>query len=198
MEKGFTDFGGNMKKIKEIIVVEGKCDTLAIKRAVEADTIETNGSEISMDTLNRIKRAHESRGVIVFTDPDFPGKRIRQIISEYVPGCKHAYLAKADALAKGDKGVGVEHASKAAIIEALMHVREEMAEPETELISWEDLMAAGLTGGTGSKQRREIIGAELRIGYMNAKQLYKRLNMFRVTRAEFQQALQALYRNEED
>ncbi|MBY6038537.1 ribonuclease M5 [Fictibacillus nanhaiensis] len=187
-----------MKKIKEFIIVEGKCDTLAIKRSVDADTIETNGSEISIDTLNRIKRAHEIRGIIVFTDPDFPGKRIRQIISEYVPGCKHAYLAKQDAIAKGDKGVGVEHASNEAIVEALSHVREEMMEPESELISWEDLIAAGLTGGAGSKRRREMLGAELRLGYMNAKQLYKRLNMFRVTQAEFQQALEVLYRNEED
>ncbi|MCT6903202.1 MAG: ribonuclease M5, partial [Lactobacillus sp.] len=34
-------------QIKEIIVVEGKDDTTAIKRAVQADTIETNGSAIS-------------------------------------------------------------------------------------------------------------------------------------------------------
>jgi ribonuclease M5 len=187
-----------MKKIKEIIVVEGKSDTLAIKRSVSADTIETNGSEISMDTLNRIKRAHETRGVIVFTDPDYPGKRIRQIVSDFVPGCKHAYLAKSDALAKGDKGVGVEHASKESIVEALSHVREELAETEDELISWEDLIAAGLTGGADSKHRREIIGKELRLGYMNAKQLHKRLNMFRVTPTEFEQALHALYSNEED
>ncbi|MET3730414.1 ribonuclease M5 [Fictibacillus halophilus] len=187
-----------MKKIKEIIVVEGKSDTLAIKRSVLADTIETNGSEISIDTLNRIKRAHETRGIIVFTDPDFPGKRIREIISEHVPGCKHAYLEKADAIAKGDKGVGVEHASREAIVDALEHVREELLEVEDELISWEDLMAAGLTGGSDSKHRREVIGRELRLGYMNAKQLHKRLNMFRVTPEEFEQALKALYKNEEE
>lgn len=29
--------------IKELIVVEGKSDTVAVKRAVEADTIETGG-----------------------------------------------------------------------------------------------------------------------------------------------------------
>lgn len=187
-----------MKKIKEIIVVEGKSDTLAIKRSVLADTIETNGSEISIDTLNRIKRAHETRGIIVFTDPDFPGKRIREIISEYVPGCKHAYLEKVDAIAKGDKGVGVEHASRESIVDALEHVREELLESEDELITWDDLMAAGLTGGPDSKHRREVIGRELRLGYMNAKQLHKRLNMFRVTPEEFEQALKALYSNEEE
>lgn len=73
-----------------------------------------------------------------------------------------------------------------------------MAETENESILWEDLIAAGLTGGPDSKHRREVIGRELRIGYMNAKQLHKRLNMFRVTPEEFEQALKALYSNEEE
>ena len=68
--------------IKEIIVVEGKDDTIAIKRAVNADTIETNGSAISEETLKRIAHAQKKRGVIVFTDPDYPGRRIRAIIEE--------------------------------------------------------------------------------------------------------------------
>ena len=62
-------------KLKEIIVVEGKDDTTAIKRAVDADTIETNGSAISEDTIEKIKLAQHTRGVIIFTDPDFPGKK---------------------------------------------------------------------------------------------------------------------------
>ena len=47
-------------QIKEIIVVEGKDDTTAIKRAVQADTIETNGSAISEETLKRIQHAQEN------------------------------------------------------------------------------------------------------------------------------------------
>lgn len=35
-----------MKKIEEVIVVEGKDDTKAINRAVNADTIETRGSAV--------------------------------------------------------------------------------------------------------------------------------------------------------
>ncbi len=62
-------------KIKEVIVVEGKDDTTAIRRAVDADTIETNGSAINEETIEKIKLAQKTRGVIVLTDPDFPGKR---------------------------------------------------------------------------------------------------------------------------
>lgn len=46
-------------KIKEIIVVEGKDDTVAIKRAVDADTIETNGSAINEETINKIRLAQK-------------------------------------------------------------------------------------------------------------------------------------------
>ena len=68
--------------IKEIIVVEGKSDTIAVKRATGADTIETNGSAIDDKTLIKYQHAQDTRGVIVFTDPDYPGRRIRAIIEE--------------------------------------------------------------------------------------------------------------------
>ncbi len=83
-----------MKKIKEVIVVEGKDDTKRLALAVDADTLETNGSAISEATLAQIKTLQASRGVIVFTDPDFSGERIRKTISAAVPGVKHAFLPR--------------------------------------------------------------------------------------------------------
>ena len=64
-------------KIKEVIVVEGRDDTAAIKRAVQADTIETGGSAINAKTIEKIRLAQQKRGVIIFTDPDYQGERIR-------------------------------------------------------------------------------------------------------------------------
>nr|WP_286672601.1 ribonuclease M5 [Cohnella hashimotonis] len=110
-----------MARIAEIIVVEGKEDTVAIRRAVDADTIETGGSAIDEKVLRRIELARERRGVIIFTDPDVPGEKIRKIIEARVPGCSHAFLAKADA--RGKDGIGVEHASPEAIRAALARVR---------------------------------------------------------------------------
>src|SRR5699024_1736515 len=78
-------------RVKEIIDVEGKSDTTKIKLAVDADTIETNGSAINDETLALIAHAKEKRGVIIFTDPDYPGERIRHIIDQAVPGCKHPF-----------------------------------------------------------------------------------------------------------
>jgi ribonuclease M5 len=184
-------------KIKEIIVVEGKSDTTAIQNAVDADTLETNGSEISEETLKRIEFAQKKRGVIVFTDPDYPGERIRKIVSARVPGCKHAFLPKEEAIAKNGRGLGVEHASKYAIQQALSKVKEEMEKNE-EFIPWQDLVDAGLIGGPKAKQRREKVGLKLNIGYMNGKQLYKRLRMFQVTKEEFIDVMTSVLQEEKE
>src|SRR5699024_12339990 len=99
-----------------IIVVEGKNDTLKIKQVVQADTIETNGSAVSESTLDMIRHAQKKRGVIIFTDPDYPGERIRHITSASVPGCKHAFLRSEERrVGKSTNRIGVEHASVAAM-----------------------------------------------------------------------------------
>lgn len=176
-------------KVKEIIVVEGKSDTNKIKQAVQADTIETNGSALSKETLALIKHAHEKRGVIIFTDPDFPGNKIRQTIEREIPGCKHAFLPKKEALAKSEsKSVGIEHASVAAIRHALAHIQETAEEIKTN-IDRKDLIAHGLIGTSDAKRLREELGIELHIGYTNGKQLLQRLQMFQISKEELNQAM---------
>ncbi|WP_174734808.1 ribonuclease M5 [Mesobacillus harenae] len=184
-------------KIREIIVVEGRDDTTAIKRAVDADTIETNGSAINEATLVKIKLAQKKRGVIVFTDPDFPGEKIRKIISENVPDCKHAFIPKDLATRKNRRGVGVEHATPDVIREALSGAQL-MAESVKEEITQDDLITAGLVGGEGSKERREKLGRILKIGYTNGKQLHKRLMVFQVTREDFAAAVKSIRQEEQN
>src|SRR5699024_12642100 len=98
-------------KIKEVIVVEGKADRTKVKQAVSADTIETNGSAINQYIMKQIKHAQETRGVIIFTDPDYPGARIRHMIDEEVPGCQHAVLTKTEATPTETQATGIECAS---------------------------------------------------------------------------------------
>jgi ribonuclease M5 len=186
-----------MDKIKEIIVVEGKDDTVAINRAVIADTIETNGSAINESVLQQIQHAQDTRGVIVLTDPDFPGQKIRGIITERVPGCKHAFITKKEGQPKSGRGVGVEHASPAVIRKALegAQITNEQA---VEEISLQDLVDAGLIGGKGAKERREQIGQILKIGFTNGKQLYKRLKMFQITQEKFAEAVTQVKQEEKD
>lgn len=180
--------------IREVIVVEGKDDTVAIQRAVEADTIETGGSAISEMTIRRIALAQERRGVIILTDPDHAGERIRKKIAERVPGCKHAFLPRHEAIAKGD--LGVENASPEAVRAALAQVRTEIPSAHAVLV-WPDLVEAGLTIQTGAAERRNRLGEILGIGYCNAKQLLKRCRMFQISREEFEAALARLDEQQE-
>ncbi|GAJ27327.1 ribonuclease M5 [Liquorilactobacillus sucicola DSM 21376 = JCM 15457] len=177
-----------MKKIKEVIVVEGKDDTKRIKLAVKADTLETRGSAISEETIEQIALLQETRGVIVFTDPDFSGEKIRKIITREVPGVKHAFLNKKDAAPQTKGSLGVEHASPAAIREALAHLYTEVTDG-VPLVAREDLLRAGLMSGPEAKKRRALLGEFLKIGYTNGKQLYNRLNLFQITPEQLEEAL---------
>lgn len=180
---------GLLMKISEIIVVEGKNDTHKIKQAVNADTIETNGAGMTKETIALIRLAQKKRGVIIFTDPDFAGNKIRERINQVVPGCKHAYLPKSEATPKNNRAsVGIEHASHEAIREALQHVHE-VAEVKFSDVSRADLVALGLIGTSDAKEKRELLGAHLHIGYANAKQLLKRLQLYNISRNELKDAM---------
>ncbi|ALS03017.1 ribonuclease M5 [Enterococcus silesiacus] len=173
-------------RIEEIIVVEGKDDTRRIQEVVDVDTIETIGSAINEDILEQIQHAQETRGVIIFTDPDFSGEKIRKTIMEVVPDAKHAFLSrKLAAPKKRGNSLGVEHASDEAILEALEKIVTPVnGSDDYQEIPRQTLIEYGLIAGARAKERREKLGDELRIGYTNSKQLTKRLKMFRITEKE--------------
>ena len=174
---------------KEVLVVEGRDDTRRLKEIFpDIETIETNGSAIDKPTLERIKILNETRGVIVFTDPDFPGNKIRQAVTEVVPECKHAYLKKQDAIAKNGSGVGVEHASNEAIKAALENLLT-ASKTIVEEIEMQFLIENQLIGHANSSSLREHLSDVLGIGYVNGKQLQKRLMMFGISKEQVIEAL---------
>ena len=60
-------------KIDEIIVVEGRDDTQAVKKAVECETIETHGFGMSDEMWKSLDTAYRNKGLIILTDPDHSG-----------------------------------------------------------------------------------------------------------------------------
>lgn len=183
-------------RITEFIVVEGKSDSVKIKQAVDADTIETNGSAINTETIAILRHAQEKRGIIVFTDPDYAGQRIRQIIQHAIPQCKHAFLPKESAQPKRKgKSVGIEHASIEAIRHALQHVHnQEQDDGDFERVTKTDLIAHRFIGQAGALERRKRLGQILHIGETNGKQLLKRLEMFRISKDQFERAVSEIDR----
>lgn len=180
-------------KIQEVLVVEGKDDTANLRRFYDVDTYETRGSAIDEDDLERIQKLNDLRGVIVFTDPDYNGERIRKIIMQAVPTAKHAFLnrdeAKPGSKSKG-RSLGVEHASFEDLQKALSGVLGYYDDEDNFDISKSDLMRLGLLMGSDSRKRREYLGKKLRIGYSNGKQLIKRLELFGISLAEVEEAME--------
>lgn len=177
--------------IKEIIVVEGKDDVAAVKKAVDAEIITTGGFGFPDDLIDRIRLASERRGVIIFTDPDYAGEKIRNIISSEVKNCKHAFLPRDKATKEGN--IGIENAKSKDIIEALKNVRVESIDERAEFIK-EDLIRNGLIGNSNASERRDKLGRILGIGYCNSKQFLKRLNNYGIEREEFDNAIERIDR----
>lgn len=176
-------------KIQEIIVVEGKHDTDRLQKYFDCDTIETGGLSLDQQKLEMIKKANETRGVIIFTDPDSPGEKIRNTINQAVPGCKNAYVKAKDAKTKYK--VGVEHACQSVLKESLSHLFTYRTD-QKETLSYQDFIDFGFTGFPNSSKLRELVGEILFIGKPNAKTLYKRLNMLQLTKEDVEQLLEEL------
>jgi ribonuclease M5 len=176
-----------MKQIQEVIVVEGRHDTEKLRKYFACDTIETGGTSLGKEVLERISYAQKTRGVIIFTDPDSAGNRIRNAVNRAVPGCKNAFVDREDA--HTTKKVGVEHAAEEPLEAALSHLvtyTEHPADP----ITVQQFYELGLTGGTNSADLRNKIGRIFHIGGGSAKTMLHRLNCLQVTYEQLKEAVE--------
>jgi len=173
--------------IKETIVVEGKDDIANVKRAVDCEIIATNGLAFGKDLIGRLEKINDRTGIIILTDPDHAGKKIREKIARHIPDAKHAYIDRKLAIKKGD--LGVENADP----DALNNAKAETVEKRDEFVM-ADLVNNGLSVGKGAKENREKLGNILGIGYYNSKQLLSKLNSFGISREEFEKAVEKLWK----
>ena len=177
-------------KINEIIVVEGRDDITAIKRVVDAHIIALNGfSALSKKTINKMIQLSKTNDLILFTDPDFAGKKIRDTLKRYIPNINHAFVSQKDAT-KNDN-IGVENANDKVILEALKNVVTANQDIENRF-DISDLIDNGLISGSNAKERRIMLGDILKIGYYNAKQLLKALNSFNISKEQFEEAIEEI------
>jgi len=176
-----------MKKILDaILVVEGKSDVSYLSNYIDCEYVITNGSEVSKDTINYLKTASKSKRIIVLTDPDYPGKRIRTLLDENIDNLEHAFISKDKAIKHGK--VGVAECDIDEIMNALSKcfVNKKI---EKETISINDLYELKLLGSINSKELREKLSSKLGLGFNNAKSLYKRLNSLKLTKEDIQKLL---------
>lgn len=171
--------------LKEVLVVEGKSDIQQIAKAVEAECIATEGFTLRKAVLEKIKVAYEKRGIIIMTDPDTAGERIRRVLTKKFPNAQHAFVPRKEAFANDD--IGIEQASPESIKKALSSLHIESLE-SSNLFTMADLVFYNLTGMPNSAVKRAKVGALLGIGYGNAKQFLYRLNHYGITRENYVRA----------
>ena len=161
-----------MLKIKEAIVVEGRYDKNKLAQLVDTVILETSGFGIFKDKeqLALLRRIGEKRGLILLTDSDGAGFVIRNHLKGALPPdqVKHAYIP--DCYGKerrkrtpGKEGkLGVEGMEPEVLLQALRRAgatildQEETGEPPAPLTK-ADLFACGLSGGEGSREKRQAL-----------------------------------------
>lgn len=155
-----------MIKLGPVILVEGKYDKIKLDQIFDATILTTDGFGIfkQKDKLDLLRRLAENRGLLVFTDSDGAGFVIRNYLKGAIPEGKiyHAYIpdlyGKEKRKAKGSKEgkLGVEGVPDAVIIKAVEQSGALSGKlPVSGEITKADLFALGLSGGTGSAQKRQ-------------------------------------------
>lgn len=156
-----------MLHIKETIVVEGKYDRERLKKITDAAIICTGGFSLysNKNIINLIRKMAKTTGVLILTDSDSAGFRIRNYIKQCVGNdgvVKHAYIPSIEGKERrkekaGKEGLlGVEGMSEellADILKTVTEVKAENRENEpkiTKAMLFED----GLSGGEESAVKR--------------------------------------------
>lgn len=161
-----------MIKIKEAIVVEGRYDKNTLSQLVDTVILETNGFGIFKDKerLALLRKIAGKRGLIVLTDSDGAGFLIRSHLKGAIPQdqVKHAYIPDLFGKEKrkrkaGKEGkLGVEGMRPEVLEKALRQAGATILDGEEQAqsgppLTKADLFAAGLSGGEGSKEKRQAL-----------------------------------------
>ena len=160
-----------MHSVKEVIVVEGRYDKNTLSQIVDAVIIETSGFGIFNDAQKQklLRTMAQARGLVVLTDSDGAGFVIRNFIKGCVdPACvKHAYIPdvygkeRRKAAPSKEGKLGVEGMRPQVLLDALIRagatVDERPAAESAARITKADMYKCGLSGGTGSREKRAAL-----------------------------------------
>ena len=192
-----------MVKIKEAILVEGRYDKNTLSQILDAPILETGGFGVMKDgaQLALLRRVAQTRGLIVFTDPDGAGFVIRNFIKGAIPAqhLKHAYIPdiygkERRKAAPGKEGkLGVEGMKREVLLDALRRAGatfEGETAQRTAGLTKQDMMELGLSGGPDSSAKRAALMKKLGFPeHMSANALLQALDLL-YTREELARILE--------
>lgn len=177
-----------MLHINEAIIVEGKYDKERLRKICDAPIICTHGFELyrSKKIVNSIRQMAKTRGVIILTDSDRAGFRIRNYLKQclgnegdikqaYIPEVKGKEKRKEKAGKDGLLGVeGIDEKTLEEILKKSTAVHEaELLEQVTKA----EFYADGFSGKPDSAEKRESLAKALNLPpRMSANALLEMIN----------------------
>lgn len=165
-----------MYKIKEAVIVEGIYDKIKLSGFIDGIILTTGGFRVfnSRKIQQSIRTLAEKTGVVILSDSDSAGLKIRNFIKQLAPNAVilHAYVPEiAGKERRKDKAsaeglLGVEGLSEEVIINALRKSGATIddfagAVRSDRQITKADMFALGLSGGDNSAGKRAELAKKL-------------------------------------
>ena len=148
-----------------ILVVEGKEDISYLSNYISSEIVITNGYEIPSEIISYLK----DKKVIVLTDPDEAGQKIRHRLNELLQNATNVEVDIKRCIRNVKNGV-----AECDINEVLTKLKpySTYQNNSNSDITMNDLYNLGLMN---NKDLRDSVCTKLNIGKCNAKTMYKRL-----------------------
>jgi ribonuclease M5 len=167
-----------MYTVKEAIIVEGRYDKIKLSSFIDSVIITTNGFTVikNKKLIDSIKTLAKKTGVVILTDSDSAGFKIRNFIKQsIVQGTVlHAYIPEVKGKERrkqnpGKEGIlGVEGIDEKTILKSLINAGctingENNLEKRQKIVTKADMFKMGLSGGAKSAERRRKMAKMLGI-----------------------------------
>lgn len=194
-----------MIKINEAVIVEGKYDKITLSAILDTVVIETDGFAIFKDKEKQqlIRFLAEKRGIVIMTDSDSAGFKIRSFIkgitnsenvkNVYIPDVYGKEKRKTEASKEGK--LGVEGMKPQIIIDALEKagvLYNENSKKEGREITHTDFFEDGISGGENSSSVRKALAKELGLPEkISSSALLKIINSY-MTYEEYKQVIEKM------
>lgn len=197
-----------MIKINEAVIVEGKYDKIKLSGILDTVIIETDGFGVFKDKEKQrlIRFFAENRGIIIMTDSDSAGFKIRSFLNGitdvkniknvFIPDVYGKEKRKTEMSREGK--IGVEGLKTEMILSALQKAGvfcTENDRPSGREVTKTDFFEDGVSGGKNSSELRAALAKELRLPErISASSLLKIINNC-MTYDEYKTALEKVRKN---
>lgn len=197
-----------MIKIKEAVIVEGKYDKIKLSAIIDTVIIETDGFAVFKDKEKQklIRFLAEKRGIVIMTDSDSAGFKIRNFINGitkseniknvYIPDIYGKEKRKTEVSKEGK--LGVEGMTPQVIMSSLEKAGVlcfSNDKKQGREITHTDFFEDGISGGENSSAIRKALAKQLELPEkISSSSLLKIINVY-MTYDEYKDAVAAVKNN---